>query len=171
MTALVARVLARGTHGSPAFVAGLVAGALLWFTLAATGPVALASTFATVLTVVRHAGVAYLLYLAWTLWHAPVRAMDAADASPEGSRRLFLAGLAINPGNPKSIVFFLALLPTIVDLGALTLLGFAGLAALTAYVAAAARVRRLFTSPRAARLANRGSSVAIAGAAATIAAR
>jgi acyl-CoA synthetase (AMP-forming)/AMP-acid ligase II len=31
VTALVARVLARGTPGSPAFIAGFVAGALMWF--------------------------------------------------------------------------------------------------------------------------------------------
>jgi threonine/homoserine/homoserine lactone efflux protein len=105
---------------------------------------------------------------------------SVADTSPEGRGRLFLAGLAINLGNPKAIVFFLALVPTVVDLEALTPLGFVELAGivaavgatvLTAYTVAAARARRLFTSPRALRLVNRGSSVAMAGAAAAVAAR
>ena len=87
--------------------------------------------------------------------------------------------MAINLGNPKVIVLF-ALLPTVVDLASLTLLGFAELAALvtviastvlTAYAAAAARARRLFTSPRACRLINRGSGIAMAGAAVGVAAR
>jgi threonine/homoserine/homoserine lactone efflux protein len=77
-------------------------------------------------------------------------------------------------------VFFLALLPTVVDLGALTPLGFVELAlivtaiassVLTAYALAAARTRRLLTSARAVRLVNRGSGAIMAGAAVTIAMR
>jgi threonine/homoserine/homoserine lactone efflux protein len=106
--------------------------------------------------------------------------MDAVDVSPDGRGRLFLAGLAINLGNPKVIVFFLALLPTVVNLDALTPLGFtelAGLiviiasAVLAAYAATASRVRRLFTSPRAVHILNRSSGVVMAGAAAAVAAR
>ena len=186
VTALIARVLARGTKGAPAFVAGCIAGSLVWFTVAATGLAALAAAFADVFVAIRYAGAAYLLWLAWKLWTAPIRPMAAAvDASPEGVSpegrgRLFLAGLAINLGNPKAIVFFLALVPTVVNLEALTPLGFVELAGivaavgatvLTAYTVAAARARRLFTSPRALRLVNRGSSVAMAGAAAAVAAR
>lgn len=180
VSALLARVLARGPKGWPAFIAGFVCGALVWLTIAATGLAAIAAAFATVFVVIRYAGAAYLLYLAWKLWHAPVRPLAAADGSPEGRWRLFLTGMAINLGNPKVIVFFLALLPTVVDLGALTLLGFAELAVLVSviatgvlsgYAAAAARARRLFTSARAMRLMNRGSGVAMAGAAASIAAR
>ena len=180
VTALVARVLARGTGGMPAFIAGFVTGSLVWFTVAATGLSVLASSFATVFIAIRYAGAAYLLYLAWKLWTAPARPSGTADASPEGRARLFLAGLAINLGNPKVIVFFLALLPTVVDLGALTPFGFAQLAAtiivlaatvLGAYAAAAARARRFFTSPRAVRLVNRGSGTIMAAAAVSIAAR
>jgi threonine/homoserine/homoserine lactone efflux protein len=180
VTALVARVMARGPHGTPAFVAGFVVGSLVWFAIAATGLAMLASTFATVFVAIRYAGAAYLLYLAWKLWTAPVRPMGTASDSPEDRGRLFLTGLAINLGNPKVIVFFLALLPTVVDLRSLTPLGFAELAAiviavassvLTAYAMAAARARRLFRSTRAVRLMNRGSAAVMAGAAATIAAR
>lgn len=180
VTALIARVLARGTRGSPAFIVGFIAGSLLWFTVAATGLAALASTFSGLFVVIRYAGAAYLLYLAWKLWNAPVRPMQTVDVSPDGRWRLFLTGLAINLGNPKAIAFFLALLPNVVNLDTLTLAGFAELAMLlvaivsvvfTAYAAAAASARRLFTSPRAARLINRGSGVAMAGSAAAVAAR
>jgi len=182
VTALIARVLARGTRGAPAFIAGFVTGSLSWFVVAAAGLAILASTFAAVFIAIRYAGAAYLLYLAWKLWNAPVRTADAgaADASPDKRGRLFLTGLAINLGNPKAIVFFLALLPTVVDLSRLNLLGFVELAGLiaaiassvlTAYVLAAARARRLFTSPRAVQLVNRGSGLAMAGAAAAVAAR
>ncbi len=181
VTALVARVLARGPHGSAAFIAGFVGGSLVWFTIAATGLAVLAASFATVFVAIRYAGAAYLLYLAWKLWTAPARPLeDVPGASPDGRGRLFLTGVAINLGNPKVIVFFLALLPTAVDLGTLTPLGFAELAliivaivsgVLTAYVVAASRARRLLTSQRAVRLMNRGSGAMIAGVAVTIAAR
>ncbi|MBR0646134.1 LysE family translocator [Plastoroseomonas hellenica] len=180
VTALVARVLARGAQGAPAFIAGFVAGALLWFTVAATGLAAIAATFAVLFVAIRIAGAAYLLRLAWKLWTAPARPAAAADASPDSNARLFLTGLAINLGNPKVIAFFLALLPTVVDLRTLTPAGFAELALLVAviasgvlgaYAAAAARARRLFASPRALRLMNRGGAVAMVGAAAAMLAR
>lgn len=180
VTALVTRVMARGAHGSAAFIAGFVVGSLLWFTIAATGLAVLAASFATVFVAIRYAGAAYLLYLAWKLWTAPAKALDAPAASPEDRGRLFLTGVAINLGNPKVIVFFLALLPTAVDLGTLTPLGFAELAliitavasgVLAAYALVALRARRLLTSGRAVRLMSRGSGAIIAGVAVTIAAR
>ena len=164
VTALVARVLTRGTHGAPAYIAGFVTGSLLWFTVAAAGLAALASAFGALFTVIRYAGAIYLVYLAWKFWTAPARPFDAADTSPEGRWPLFLAGAAINLGNPKAVVFFLALLPTILDLDTLTAVGFAELSAIvavivsavfSAYAVAAERARRLFSSPRAVRLLNR----------------
>ena len=180
VTALVARVLARGTAGSAAFIAGFVVGSLAWFTLAATGLAVFASHFATLFVAIRYAGAAYLLYLAWKLWTALPRPMGSASHSPDNRMRLFLTGVAINLGNPKVIAFFLALLPTVVDLGTLTPQGFVELAStiavvasavLTAYALAAARARRLLSSPRAIRLVNRGSGAVMAGVAVTIAAR
>ena len=45
--------------------------------------------------------------------------------------------MAINLGNPKVIVFFLALLPAVVDLTSLTSLGFVELTTLVAIIASA----------------------------------
>jgi threonine/homoserine/homoserine lactone efflux protein len=180
VTALVARVLARGTQGVPAFIAGCVIASLMWFIIAATGLALLAASFATVFVAVRYAGAAYLLYLAWKLWTAPVRPFKDEPVPPDHRGRLFLTGIAINLGNPKVIVFFLALLPTVVEVGTLSPLGFVELAliivaiassVLTAYALAASRARRLFVSPQAVRLLNRGSGVVMAGAAVTIATR
>jgi threonine/homoserine/homoserine lactone efflux protein len=178
VTAVVARVLARGPQGAAAYVTGVAAGALVWFSLAAIGLAALAATFAPVFVVIRYAGAAWLLYLAWKLWTAPVRTATAGKMD-EG-RGLFLAGLALNLGNPKAVVFFLALLPSVVELDELTPLAFAELAGIIAavvggvfsiYILAAARLHRLLSSPRALRWVNRGSSVAVAGAAVAVAAR
>jgi threonine/homoserine/homoserine lactone efflux protein len=78
------------------------------------------------------------------------------------------------------MLFYLALLPTLIDLTQLTLTDMAELAVivalvvsvvLTGYVILAAQARRFFTSPRAVQAVNRTASVAMAGAAATIIAR
>jgi len=180
VTALVARVLARGGRGAPAFIAGFVVGAVAWLTIAVTGLSALAATFSQLFLAIRYAGATYLLFLAWKFWRASPSPATMRDASPDGSARLFFTGLAINLGNPKVIVFFLALLPTVVDIRTLTPLGFIELiliviavaaSALSGYALAAAYARRLFTTPRSLRLVNRGSSVVMAGTAVSIATR
>ncbi|KAB2914868.1 MAG: LysE family translocator [Hyphomicrobiaceae bacterium] len=181
IAAIVARVLGRGMHGALAFTAGIALGDVVWLTIAILGLAVVAQTFHGVFLAIKYAGVAYLLYLAWKLWTAPVEtraaAFDAPDVRP---LRLFLAGLAVTMGNPKVMVFYLALLPSIIDLAAVSVLGWLELSAVTlgvlaivfgAYVALAARTRRLFTSPRAMRMVNRGSGVVMASAAAAIAAK
>ena len=179
VAAIVARSLARGTQGAPAFIAGFLVGDLVWFTVAATGLAALAQTAYTVFAAVKYAGAAYLLYLAWRLWTAPARELNGQNMEPsQKPSRLFLGSLALTMGNPKTMVFFFALLPTVVQLETLSLAGSLGIAGaisvvlplvLGAYVLAAVRARRLLQSPRAVRLVNRGSATVMAGAAVAVA--
>jgi len=83
-------------------------------------------------------------------------------------------------GNPKVMMFYLALTPTLVDLRALTLPDFAILAGLTVavllvvlvpYLALAAKARGLLSAPRALKALNRTAAGFMAGAAAVIATR
>ena len=181
IAAIVARVLGRGTSGAAAFTAGVAVGDVVWLTIAILGLAAIAQAFQGVFLVIKYAGAAYLLYLAWKLWTAPVAAEAvAADASRESPLRLFLAGLAVTMGNPKVMVFYLALLPVLIDVAGVTALGYAELVAVTlavlaivftGYILLAARARRLFTSPRALKAVNRGTGAIMAGAAAAIATR
>ena len=181
IAAIVARVLGRGMHGAVAFTAGVALGDVVWLTAAILGLAVVAQTFHGVFLVIKYAGVAYLLYLAWKLWTAPVQAHDAAaDRSDIAPVRLFLAGLAVTLGNPKVMVFYLALLPSIIDLTHVTPAGWLALSAVAlsvlaivfgAYVVLAACTRRLFTSPRALRMVNRGTGAVMASAAVAIAAK
>jgi threonine/homoserine/homoserine lactone efflux protein len=181
IAALVARSLARGTQGAAAFIGGYVVGDLLLFAAAAAGLAAIAEKAHAVFLIVKYAGAAYLVYLGYRLWTAPASSPEAAaDDSAESPLRLFLGSLALTLGNPKALIFFVALLPTVVDLPALDLPGFLQIAAAIAvlmplvlgtYVLAAARARRFFRNPRAMRLLNRGTGVVMAGAAVTVATR
>ena len=183
VAAVIARSLAKGTRGAPAFIAGFLVGDLIWFAFAATGLAALAQSAQAVFVVVKYAGAAYLLYLAYKLWTAPaVPVSDEVPEMEEGQKplQLFLGTLALTLANPKTMVFFLALLPTVVALEKLTLLGFAEMVVaisillpttLGAYVLLAARARRIFKSATAVRRINRGTGAAMACAAVAVATR
>jgi threonine/homoserine/homoserine lactone efflux protein len=153
----------------------------VWLTVAILGLAVVAQTFHVVFLAIKYAGAAYLLYLAWKLWSAPVVAHGVAPDTSDVKRvRLFLGGLAVTMGNPKVMVFYLALLPNIIDLQTVTVWGWLELTGVVlavlavvfgGYVMLAARTRRLFTSPRAMRMVNRGTGVVMASAAAAIAAK
>ena len=179
VVALVARTLARGNAGAPVFIAALVLGDMIWLAAACLGLAALAVTMGSLFFLVRIAGAAYLLFMAYRLWTAPAAApMDAGGSETRGRLGLFGAGLALSMGNPKTMAFYLALLPTFMDLDSLTLLGFAEMSGVilvvlacvfAAYVALADRARRVVASSRAMRYVNRTCSAALAGAAVAVA--
>lgn len=181
VAAVVARSLGRGVSGAPAFIAGFLVGDLIWFTLAATGLAMLAQTAHTVFVVVRYAGAAYLLYLAWRLWRTPAGALEVAQA-PRRERplQLFVGTLALTLGNPKTMVFFLAVLPTVVELKRLSVGGFLEIvlviscvlpAVLGTYVVFAAGARTRLSRPETVRWVQRGTGAVMAGAAVAIATR
>ena len=179
IAALVTRVIARCWRDVLPFVAAMCFGEAIWLTLAVYGLAALAHTLHGAFVVVKYLGVAYLLYLAWKMWFAPVGPASDGPAPRAGSPiRMFLAGLAVTLGNPKIMVFYLALLPTIIDLAGITLVAWLQLTCIMlvvlalidlAYIALAARARRLLTSQRGLRIANRASATVMGGAAATLA--
>lgn len=180
IAALVARVLTRGVRDVLPFLAAMWVGEAIWLSLAIFGLSVVAQTFHLAFVAIKWAGIAYLLWLAWKMWTAPVHDAGAALPAADSPLKLFLAGIAVTLGNPKIMVFYLALLPTIVDLGSVTLVGWAELtltmvAVLIAvdlgWAFAAAQARRLLRSARAMRIANRASASMMAGAAAAIAAR
>jgi threonine/homoserine/homoserine lactone efflux protein len=183
IAATVARALARGTQGLPAFIAGFVVGDLTWFTCAATGMAALAHAAHGVFMAVKYLGALYLLYLAVRMWTtAVVRVLppDTAVVRRQSGLRVFAGSLALTLGNPKAMVFYLALLPTVIDLQAMTFAVFAQIAlvifvvvsgVLMTYALAAARARRIFSNERALKWLNRTSGTVMAGAAVGLAAQ
>jgi threonine/homoserine/homoserine lactone efflux protein len=120
VTAILARSLTHGMRGAPVFIAGFLVGDLIWFTGAVAGLAAIAQTAQNVFLIVRYAGAAYLLYLACKLWTAPAKPLQVQGVqSGQRPLRLFLGSLSLALGNPKPMIFFIALLPTVVPLRAL----------------------------------------------------
>jgi threonine/homoserine/homoserine lactone efflux protein len=180
VAAVIARGLTHGMKGAPAFILGFMVGDLVWFALAATGLAALARTAATLFIAIKWVGVAYLLYLAYKLWSAPAERVEVKSDERAHGWRAFVASFTLTLGNPKAILFFLALLPTVIDLTSMNLVRFLEISAamcvvlptvLFVYALLATKARQLFTTPSAVRKLNRSSGVAMAGAAVVVATR
>jgi threonine/homoserine/homoserine lactone efflux protein len=180
IAALVARVLSKGWRDVLPFLAAMWVGEAVWLTFAVAGLSALAESYHLVFVAIKWIGVAYLLMLAWKMWTASPSTEGGALPESRTALRMFLAGLAVTLGNPKIMMFYVALLPSIIDLNGVTLAGWAELVAamflvlLTvdlAWALLADKARLFLKSPRAVKFANRLSAGTMAGAAAAIATR
>jgi threonine/homoserine/homoserine lactone efflux protein len=179
IAAMVARILTSGLKDVLPFLIAMWIGEAIWLTLAVAGMAAIADQLGHLFVILRYAGAAYLLYLAFRMWFAPQQVGGEQLPSQQNPWRMFGAGLAVTLGNPKIMVFYLALLPTILDIDHIGMIGWAELlgtmllvliAVDLAWALLAARARRFLASQRAVRIANRTGATVIAGAAATIAA-
>lgn len=113
-TAYVAgRTLASGRAAGIAAGLGVNTGMIGHSLAAAIGLGELFRVSIVAFTVVKFAGIAYLVYLAWRLWRD-----DSPDAfvtpAAAGPGRAFIEGMTSNLLNPKVVVFFLAFLPQFV---------------------------------------------------------
>ena len=137
--------------------------------LVGVGLGALVATSTTLFSLIKWAGVAYLVYLGVQQWRAPVVALKAADDGVAGGslarrRDLVLRGWMVNTINPKGTVFLLAVVPQFLHLDqALTpqyltiaaTLGFTDLVVMGGYTALAAKVLGALKDLRLIRLMNR----------------
>jgi threonine/homoserine/homoserine lactone efflux protein len=179
IAALVARVLSNGFRDVLPFLAAMWLGEAVWLGCAVGGLAVAARTLGAVFIALKFIGAAYLLFLAWKMWFAPTQVPGGDLPKGQSAWRMFGAGLTITLGNPKIMVFYLALLPTLVDLNRVGAAAWIELTAVmlcvlmtvdAAWALLAVRARRLLTSRKAVRIANRSSAAMMAGAAAVIAA-
>ena len=178
--ALVARALGSGFRPTLPMVFGLALGDVIYLAAAVLGLSYIAATFGAIFIVIKYAGAAYLVWMAVSFWRAGITTEKVAAKAAGGTLSSFLAGLTVTLGNPKTMVFYLALLPTFLDLSTVTAADFAGLIALTfvvlmvvmiPYIGMAGRARHLLQSPKALKVLNRTAATFLAGAAAAIATR
>lgn len=102
-----------GKRAALAATAGIALGLAVVGMAAAFGLAELAQASPYLFALLRYAGAAYLLWLAWKAWQGK------GDVSPEhahnGNVRWFRHGLFLNLLNPKAALFFVAVLPNYVD--------------------------------------------------------
>ncbi|SBS25114.1 Leucine efflux protein [Marinomonas aquimarina] len=180
--AILAKSISHGVMKTLPLSAGMACGDIVYLVMACFGLAAIAQQWEVVFIAIRYIGAAYLLYLGWKMWCAPI-SLDT-DETAENSRKqgwgAALQGFLISSSNPKVVLFYIAFLPTFMDVTALQgndIVLAAGLAfvalmlGLTLISYSASQARRLMTSARAVKRMNRGAGGLMAGAGAFLALR
>ncbi|TCL72144.1 LysE family translocator [Rhizobium sp. BK251] len=180
ITAIVARALGSGFRETFFMGLGLVLGDMMYLTAVILGLAYVAQTFTEVFLIIKIAGALYLGYIAWKLWTAGLISTDVAARPSTSIGMSFLSGLLVTLGNPKTMLFYVALVPTLLDIRAIGVHDYALLLAATfivllvvlvPYMLLAVRARTLLRRPRALQALNRVAASILAGTAAFIATR
>jgi len=108
---LVSQGAARGPRAGFVTAMGLAAGNLVHTVGAALGVSVIFQTSAVAFNVLKYAGAAYLLYLAWKAVRASGGAVEVSEPGAARKESLFWRAVLMNVLNPKVALFFLAFLP------------------------------------------------------------
>ncbi|GGH51001.1 membrane protein [Comamonas phosphati] len=112
----------RGWRVGLCVVLGLCLGIVGHTAAVALGLAALVAASPMLFTAIKLCGAAYLLYLAWGAWRAPVSSAGAVQAQSGRDKLTWRSalgwmgrGMVMNLTNPKVLIFFLAFLPQFAD--------------------------------------------------------
>lgn len=172
--AILGRALVFGASSCFPLALGMVISDIVYMVLACYGLSALAEHWGEAFLVVRIVGALYLLYLGIKMWRTKIAdKLDSNESTKEKSGLSFLQGFIISASNPKVILFYIAFLPTFMDLTVLThgdialaavLTLIALMAGLMLIAAGASSARHYFRSPRGAKALNRSAGAVMIGA-------
>lgn len=112
---IVANALARGPRAGLVTVAGTSAAMVVQLSLVVAGMAAAMTVLADVFEWLRWIGVAYLVVLGVRAWRAPASDLARVKPSARPDRAAFLRGVLVSLTNPKTLLFYGALLPQFVD--------------------------------------------------------
>ena len=170
---VVSYALGQGWRTALPMAIGVALGDFTAMTLSMLGLGALLATSATLFTVLKWVGAAYLVYLGIKLW----RAGGTVDAAPRtdavSAAKMLGHAWLVTALNPKSITFFVAFLPAFLDPKAdfltqmlvfettFLVLAFANA---FGYALVASRARRLASNPRAIGIVNKVGGGLLVGA-------
>lgn len=180
MTAIVARALGSGFRPTFFMGLGLILGDLCYLTAVILGLALVAQTFTTPFLIIKYLGALYLVYIAWKLWTTGLIAQDIEAKRSTNIGLSFLSGLLVTLGNPKTMLFYVALVPTLIPLEAVGAKDYAALVGITfvvliavliPYILLASQARTLLKKPNSLKALNRSAASILAGTAAYIAAR
>lgn len=179
LAAIVATVLTEGARVAMWFCIGVIAGDLVWLTLSLSGLALIAQQIPIVFVAIKWTGVTYLIYLAVKIWRSSPDPDTAVPASRKKTVAVrALSGFSVTMGNPKMMLFYIALLPSIVSPERLSVPMVLSLVCaviivlglvFSVYILAAEKARRFITSKQSVRTFNRVTASALGGAAIWIA--
>lgn len=119
--AVLSRALTRGASSCVMLALGMTISDILYLIAACLGLASIAQHWSELFLAIRIIGGVYLCYLGWIMWTAPLdlSGLDQRD-SRSGHLMSFGQGFLISASNPKVILFYIAFLPTFMDLSSLS---------------------------------------------------
>ena len=154
--AILAKSMTEGVRPCISLTLGMAVSDVVYLILACYGLSAIAEQWGSVFTLIRIAGAIYLIYLGWKIWHNRARYIEQDSGKIKMTG--FVTGFLISASNPKVILFYIAFLPSFMDLSSLSvndiflvsLITFTGLMiGLMSIAFSAAWGRRFFRSEKA----------------------
>ncbi|MGD8782189.1 MAG: LysE family translocator [Ignavibacteria bacterium] len=116
----LAEALSNGFVSSMYFLTGLIIGDIFFLLLAIFGMSAVSILMGEFFFVIKIIGGLYLIFLGIQMWRNNKSEFKLNNTQKNKSRaKSLLGGLFITLGNPKAIIFYASLLPTIIDLNKL----------------------------------------------------
>ena len=173
--ALLSKAMTQGARSCFPMAWGMAVSDAIYLILACYGLATIAKNWGDLFTVIRIVGAIYLIYLGWKMWHSSTSLNKTNNSDTFKTQSMvFVQGFLISASNPKVILFYIAFLPTFMDLTTLTqqdiavavMLCLVGLMiGLMAIAFSASWARYYFKSEKAMRGLNRvaGSIMAAAG--------
>ncbi len=107
--------LSRGARASVIAAVGCTLGIVPHMVAAITGLAALLHTSAIAFQTLKYLGVAYLLYMAWSMRRNNGGLTLDEDSAPRSATSVIVSGILINILNPKLTIFFFAFLPQFIS--------------------------------------------------------
>jgi len=166
--------MAGGRRTGLATVPGVTLGDFTAMTVSLMGAGAVLAASATLFTILKLVGAAYLVWLGIQLWRSGLPGEALGTAGPvKGQWSMFWSAYVVTALNPKSIVFFMAFVPQFIDPSRPALIQFVVLEAIFLTLAAvntalwallAGQMRARFSSPRLQRIIARTGAGVLIGA-------
>ena len=176
---VIAYGLMHGARRSLAAALGVLSANALYFAISATALGAVLIASRPFFVTVKWLGALYLVYIGTSALFGRPSPISASNASARNrsARSIFLSGLTLQLANPKTLIFFVAILPQFVDpslpIGAQMVWLAIGsivpeLVILGGYGYLASRAAHITANPRYARIIDRIAGVLVLGAAALV---
>lgn len=176
---VIAYGLTQGARRSVFASLGILSANTIYFALSATALGAVLVASKTFFTAVKWIGAAYLVYLGLSALFCRPSPITVSNSSARGVTRtaIYLSGLTLQLANPKTLIFFVAILPQFVDpklpIGAQMIWLAAGsvvpeLFILAGYGFVASRAAHLAADPRYAQWTDRVAGALVLAAAALV---
>ena len=118
--ASVTTALAQGFNKSLLLIGGLVLGDIIFFLLALAGLSAAATLMGELFFFIKIAGGIYLIYLGIKMYRQNSSVFEEMKVEKKSSLKIFVSGFLVTMGNPKPILFYASVVPTIIDVPSVT---------------------------------------------------